>query len=301
MNLYNQVAQNKLRSWALLLGFMGLFSFFFYLLGQYYGNPSGYLIIGLGISLASSIGSYFFSDKMVLATTGAKPADPKTHFDLYTVVENIALASGLPTPKIYVLDSPALNAFATGRDPKHAVVCATTGLLNHLSRAELEGVMAHEMGHIKNYDILFSSLVSVLVGTLVLVSDWMMRSLMWFGIGGNRDEDNNKNQSAFGMIAVIAALILAPIAATLIQFAVSRKREFMADATGALVTRNPHALADALEKISMVNEPVRTASGANAHLFIGNPFGDRKVMNKLQTLFSTHPPIKDRIQILREM
>jgi len=299
MNLYQQVSRNKMRSWVLLLTFVALFTFFFYMLGQFYGSPTPYLILGLVISVGSSFASYFYSDKLVLATTGAKPADPNIHFDFYTVAQNIALASGLPEPKLYVMDTPAMNAFATGRDPKHAVVAVTTGLLQHLDRSELEGVIAHEMGHIKNYDIMFSTLVSALVGTLVLVSDWLMRSMMWFGLGGR--DSRERNQSPIGLVAVVLTLILAPIAATLIQFAVSRKREYMADATGALVTRNPGALADALEKIAMVKEPVRGASGATAHLFISNPFGSKKVANKLQGLFSTHPPIKERIKILREM
>lgn len=281
------------------MGFFGLFmTGVFYLIGQINGDPTGYVLMGLVVSVGSSAFSYFYSDKMVLWSTGATPATKEQYFDFYTVAENVAIAAGLPMPKLYVLESPALNAFATGRNPKHAVVCATTGLLAHMSRAELEGVIAHEMSHVKNYDVLFMSIVSVLVGTLVLVIDWVMRNMMWFGVSRDNDRENS---NPFSVIALIAILIISPLIATLIQFAVSRKREYLADSSGALLTRNPGALADALEKLAMSNQPLTQASGANAHLFIANPFGKGTLSNRLQTMFSTHPPIEDRIRILRAM
>ncbi len=279
--------------------FFGLFmTGVFYLIGQVNGDPTGYVVMGLIMSAGSSAFSYFYSDKMVLWSTGATPATKEKYFDFYTVAENVAIAAGLPMPKLYVLESPALNAFATGRNPKHAVVCATTGLLAHMSRAELEGVIAHEMSHVKNYDVLFMSIVSVLVGTLVLVVDWVMRNMMWFGVSRDNDRENS---NPFSIIALIAILIITPLIATLIQFAVSRKREYLADSSGALLTRNPGALADALEKLAMSHQPLAQASGANAHLFIANPFGKGTLSNRLQTMFSTHPPIEDRIRILRAM
>jgi heat shock protein HtpX len=266
--------------------------------GSVNGDPSGYLVVGFGISLVSSFSSYFFSDKMVLATTGAKPANKKEYFDFYTVAQNVSLASGMPMPRLYVMEDESLNAFATGRNPKHAVVAATTGLLKKLDRAELEGVIAHELGHVKNYDILFSSIVAVLVGTLVLVSDWIMRSFMWFGI---QKDDREERSNPLQLIFLILTLVLAPLAATLIQLAVSRRREYLADATGALITRNPDALARALQKISGDPQPLHRASGSTAHLFISNPFKNSKVQSKVQSLFSTHPPVEDRIKKLIEM
>ncbi|MEK7066536.1 MAG: M48 family metallopeptidase, partial [Patescibacteria group bacterium] len=262
------------------------------------GDVQTYLALGFLLSIGSSFGSYFYSDKIVLFTTGAKPADKKTYFDFYTVAENISIASGLPTPRLYVMQTESLNAFATGRNPKHAVVCATTGILKTLKRSELEGVIAHEMGHIKNYDILLSSIVAVLVGTLVFVTDWLMRSLWWGGIGG---DDDNRNVNPIILVAFILALIITPIVATLIQLAISRKREYLADATGALITRNPDALADALKKIAIDPIPLRAASGANAHMFISNPFKKKGSRAWFSSLFSTHPPADERIRLLHEM
>ena len=296
--MYKQIAQNKLKSYLLILLFIGIFSFVFYIVGRSLGSSTEYLVLGLIISIASGFGSYFFSDKMVLMTTGARPAKKEEFFDFYTVTENVSIAAGLPMPRLYVMDDAALNAFATGRDPKHAVVAATTGILKRLDRAELEGVIAHEMGHVKNYDILFSSIVAVLVGTLVIASDWIMRSMFWFGI---RRDDREQRGNPLELIFMIVTLVVAPLAATLIQLAVSRRRELLADATGALVTRNPGALASALEKIGSDARPLQRASGANAHLFITNPFKSQQLKSKLAALFSTHPPIEERVKILREM
>ncbi len=297
MTVYSQINGNKVKSFFLIFLFIGFFSFVFYLLGRYYGNPTGFFVIGMIFSLVSGLGSYFYSDKIVLATTGAKPATKKEHFDFYTVAENVSIASGIPMPKLYVIDDPSPNAFATGRDPKHAVVCATTGILNRLDRAELEGVIAHEFSHVKNYDILVSSLVAVLAGTLVFVVDWVMRSFWWGGFGG----DDNDNNNPLLFIFLIATLIITPVVATLIQLAISRKREYLADASGALITRNPGALADALLAISKDPRPMTHASGGTAHLFIINPFRKKSGRSFMVSLFSTHPPIDERVKILREM
>ncbi len=298
MTIYSQILNNKVRSFVLVVFFMVFFVFVFYILGKSMGSTDSYLFMGVVISLFSGFGSYFYSDKLVLFSTGAKPATKKQYFDFYTVAENISIAAGLPMPKLYVMETEALNAFATGRDPKHAVVCATTGILKTLNRAELEGVIAHELGHVKNYDILFSSIVSVLVGTLVLVTDWIQRSFFWFG---GRDRDNDNRMGAIGIVVFLLTLIVAPIVATLIQLAVSRRREYLADATGALITRNPDALANALIKISQSSVPLARASGANAHLFISNPFKKGNIKGKVTSLFSTHPPVEERVRILREM
>ncbi|MFZ1549486.1 MAG: M48 family metallopeptidase [Microgenomates group bacterium] len=298
MTIYSQILNNKVKSFVLVAFFMVFFVFVFYILGKSMGSSNQYLVFGLLFSVFSGFGSYFYSDKLVLMTTGAKPALKKDYFDLYTVAENVSIAAGLPTPRLYVIQSEAMNAFATGRDPKHAVVAATTGILKVLSRSELEAVIAHELGHVKNYDILFSSIVSVLVGTLVLVTDWLQRSFFWFGI---RSDDNDRSLGPVQLAMFLLTIIVAPIVATLIQLAVSRKREYLADATGALITRNPDALANALIKISSSPIPLKTASGANAHLFITNPFKKKGGVSKFASLFSTHPPVEDRVRILREM
>jgi heat shock protein HtpX len=298
MSVYRQIAANKAKSYVLIVLFMAIFSFVFYMVGRATGSSTEYLLFGLIISLFSGFGSYFYSDKIVLMTTGARPASKKEHFDFYTVTENVSIAAGLPMPKLYVLDDDSLNAFATGRDPTHAVVAATTGLLRTLDRTELEGVIAHELGHIKNYDILFSSIVSVLVGTLVIATDWIMRSMFWFGL---RNNDRESRANPLQLVFLIITLIVAPIAATLIQLAVSRRRELLADATGALITRNPDALADALLKIGGDKRQLKHASGANAHLFISNPFKQQERRVKLAALFSTHPPIEERVKLLRDM
>lgn len=298
MTVYSQISANRVKSFILIGIFITLFSSVFYAIGKLYGGGDSYLVLGLVISIASSFGSYFYSDKMILWTTRARPATKKEFFDFYTVAENVSIATGLPMPRLYVMDSESLNAFATGRDPKHAVVCATTGILKRLKRAELEGVIAHEMGHVKNYDILFSSIVSVLVGTLVLATDWIMRSMMWFGMRRD-DEDNRSNP--LQLVFLIVVLVISPLIATLIQLAISRRREFLADASGALITRNPDALANALIEISNSNIPLQNASGANAHLFITNPFKQGSVRTKLAGLFSTHPSIEDRVKALRDM
>lgn len=300
MTIYNQISSNKRKTYLIMAVFVAITTGFFLLIGKLTGSsPGGYLFMGLTFSLVSSIGSYFYSDKLVLYQVSARPASKKDFFDLYTVTENIATASGLPMPKLYVIDDPAPNAFATGRDPKHAVVAATTGLLEVLDRTELEGVIAHELSHVKNYDTLVMSVIAVLAGTIALISDWIMRSFWW---GGRHDDNNNRNGNAIAFVLLIIVLIVSPIVATLIQLAVSRRREYLADASGALVTRYPEGLARALEKISAYPRPMRHATTSTAHLFISNPFKNRQsAMNWVAGLFSTHPPAEDRIRILRHM
>lgn len=282
---------------------MALFVLFITTVGYVFGKASGagasYAVLALIISAFTSVGSYFFSDKLVLATTGAREIQKEDYPEYYRIVENLTMADGLPMPKVYVLDDPSPNAFATGRGPNHAVVCATTGILGMLNKSELEGVIAHELSHIKNYDIRLMAIVAVLVGSVALLADIFMRS-MWFG-GMRRNDDEDRGGNAIFLVLGIVFAILSPIIATLIQLAISRKREFLADASGALLTRYPEGLANALEKISANPVPVRTATNATAHLFIVNPFKGKDAGAWFASLFNTHPPIEERIKILRSM
>ena len=300
MTVYDQISANKTRTILIVILFIVLVSGFFYLIGKFFESPYTYFIFGIMFSLFSTVGSYFYSDKIVLFTVGAKPATKKDYFNFYTVTENLAIADGLPMPKLYVINDAAPNAFATGRDEKHAVVCATTGILERLDRTELEGVIAHELSHVRNHDILLSSMVAVLVGSVALLSDWIMRSFWWGGLRRNDEEREGRNPIMF--IFFIIVLILSPLIATLIQLAISRRREFLADASGSLLTRYPEGLARALEKISDDPHILRTATTSTAHLFITNPFKKGKQsVSWFTTLFSTHPPIEERIKILRSM
>lgn len=296
MTVYNQISENKVKTFLIMFFFVLIFSSFFFLLGKYFDSSWGYFFLGFTISLTSSIGSYFYGDKLVILTTGAQPADKKQFFNFYTVTENLCLAAGVPMPKLYVINDSSPNAFATGRDPKHAVVCVTTGLLQIMDRTELEGVIAHEISHIKNLDILLASIVAVLVGTLALISDWVTRSMWW---GRGRD-NNRENRNPIFAVLLILALILTPIIATIIQLAISRKREYLADSSGALLTRYPEGLARALEKLRDNPLSLRQATSSTAHLFISNPF-KKKNTSWLVGLFSTHPPIEERIRILKSM
>jgi heat shock protein HtpX len=235
---------------------------------------------------------------MVLAMSGAHPANRQDNFDFYTVAENLAIAAGLPKPKLYIIDDPAMNAFATGRDPQHAVVCATSGILENLNRRELEGVIAHELSHIKNFDTRLMAVV--VVGTVAFMADMFMRTL-WWGGGRRNSRDNEGNLGGILMIVGIVLAILSPIIATMIQLAVSRKREYLADASGAYLTRYPEGLASALEKLSQDKDVMPKATNATAHLFIVNPFKGKNFGAWFSGLFDTHPPIAERIKILRAM
>lgn len=299
MSLYSQVAANKQKTFFIFALFIVLLSGFFYLIGLYYGDANGYLMLGLLISSFSSIFSYFFSDKLVLFSVKAVPANKDKHFNFYTAGENMSIVAGIPMPKLYVINDLAPNAFATGRDPAHAIVCATTGLLDMMDRGELEGVIAHELSHVKNYDMLVMTVTSVLVGTISLVADWILRS-MWWGHGGH-DDDNRGNRNPLLFVLLLVALIVAPLTATLIQLAISRKREYLADADSALLTRRPMGLASALEKIARYPVGMKSVTTATAHLFISNPFKKNKKGDWFVNLFSTHPPLEERIRILRQI
>jgi len=270
-----------------------------YILGKASGYGLSWAGIALVISGLTGLGSYYYGDKLVLSMSGARVADRKRDFDLFTVVENIALAAGLPKPKVYVIEDKAPNAFATGRDPNHAVVCVTRGLLEKLDRRELEAVIAHEISHIQNFDTRLMAVVVVLVGMLAFLSDWFMR-MIWFGRGGhNRNERGNAGAPLFAIGLVLA--VISPLVATLIQLAISRRREFLADASASLLTRNPDALALALEKIADDKSVLKNASNATAHLYIVNPFKGKSMTAWFTSLFNTHPPIEERIKILKAM
>ena len=262
--------------------------------GLYFNNPSIVVVFAM-FAIVLNIISYWYSDTVVIKLSGARPATREEFFDLYTVVENLSITAGLPTPKIYVVNDPAPNAFATGRDKNHAAVCATTGLLSILDRTELEGVIAHELSHIGNRDMLVSTVVVVLVGFISIISDVFMRSL-WFG-GGRRGNDRDGESGSVLMIIGIILAILAPFIGMLIQLSISRKREYLADASGALLTRYPEGLAHALQKIGNYSAPLRHQSNAIAHLYIADPTGGQKTA-WYKTLFLTHPPINDRIKAL---
>lgn len=293
-SLYTQQGKNVFRTWMLMGVFLALVIGVGFAMSQYYGN-SGILYIAVAFSLVMNVSAYWFSDKVAIASAGAKPADEKEYIELHRIVENLAITAGLPKPRVYIINDAAPNAFASGRDAKHAVIAVTTGLLSALDRSELEGVLAHELSHIGNRDILVMTVAVVLVGFLAVISDIALRMSMF---GGDRDRDN---KNPLMLVAVIAAMILAPIAAQLIQLAISRKREFLADASGALLTRYPDGLASALAKISAYKAPMQRASTATAHLFISNPFGAQKAGAFVAKLFSTHPPMGERIAALTEM
>lgn len=293
MNLYAERASNIRRTWALIIGFLLVVGAVGYAISWYYGNPA-ILYLAIIIAVATNFYAYWASDTLVLSLNHARPASREEFFDFYTVTENLAITAGLPKPKLYVIDDPAPNAFATGRDEKHAVVCATTGLLSLMTRPELEGVISHELSHIKNRDMLLMTIAVVLAGFVALIANIFLRISFW---GGDR-RDNNGN--GLLMILAIVGIVLAPLAAKLIELAVSRRREYLADASGALLTRYPEGLASALEKIGGYGAPMRSANLATAHLFIGDPFGTKSDGSSgwIERMFSTHPPIQSRVQAL---
>lgn len=280
---------------------MILFTLFITTVTYVFGRASGYGLsyagIGLLISGIISFGSYYFSDRMVLSLSGAHPVAEKDDAELYHVVENLAIAAGLPKPKLYFINDNSMNAFATGRDPNHAVVCITAGLRSRLNKAELEGVIAHELSHIQNYDTRLMAIVSIMVGLVAILADFFMRS-MWFGRGDREERGGGNN--LFVIVGIIFA-IFSPIIATLIQLAVSRRREFLADANAAYITRYPEGLARALEILAGDKRVGSFANNATAHLFIVNPFKGKDATSWLAGLFNTHPPLEERIKILRSM
>ncbi len=295
MNIYSAISSNKWKSWIIMILFVVFITTLVFVFSKALGLSSlGLVGISLIISGLMSIGSYFYSDKIVLATSGARQIKKSDYPAYYRAVENLSIAAGLPMPKVYVNDDPSPNAFSTGRDPKHAIVVATTGLLNMMNQAELEGVIGHELSHVKDYDIRLMGIVAVLVGFVAVISDLFIR-ISFFS-----DDDDSKGSAVMLLIALGFA-ILSPLAATLIQLSVSRKREYLADANGALLTRYPEGLASALEKLLKDKTPPKYASNATAALYIENPFDNKKVKNMFTGLFNTHPPLEDRIKVLREM
>jgi len=266
-----------------------------WLLSQIYSN-SYILYIAVALSLVMNVSAYWFSDKIALSTTGAKLADERQYREMHRILENLAITAGVPKPRLYVINDAAPNAFATGRNPNNSAIAVTTGLMERLDRSELEGVIAHELSHIGNRDILVMTVAVVLAGVVAIVADIFLRMSFYGGLGGR----DNKNPLI--LIAGVAAIVLAPLAAQLIKLAVSRKREFLADASGALLTRYPDGLASALRKISSYEAPMRRANHATAHLFIANPFGSKGEKGRfVAKLFSTHPPIEERVAALHGM
>jgi len=308
MLTYDLINKNKRESWILIFSFLVVISLLGFVFSQVYQN-SAILVFAVIFSVGSALFSYYFADSITLAVSKAQEVDKASNQQLYNIVENLCIAAGIPTPKIYVIDDSAPNAFATGRDPKHAVICYTSGILQKLNKTELEGVTAHELSHIGNYDIRLMTLVVVLVGLIALMSNWFLRFSFF---GGRRS--NSKDSGNVGMILFAVGILLAilsPLIATLIKLAVSRQREYLADASGALLTRYPEGLATALEKISADSVPLVEANNATAHLYIVNPFhqdrmeatssGQHGGRSWFAGLFNTHPPIEDRIKRLREM
>jgi heat shock protein HtpX len=300
--LYEQIARNRWKS--VLLVFLALLvaAGFGWLFGLLFGYGVAGVIVALLIAAGMSFVSYRYGDRIVLRASKARPATPEQHARLHNIVDGLCIAAGIPKPAVYVIPEQAPNAFATGRNPEHASIAVTEGLLEQLNRVELEGVIAHELSHVKNRDILVGTLVATLVGVVVLLADWMRRAFFW---GGGRRGDRDRGGSGLGIVLVVAALvlsILAPIMAQLIRLAVSRKREYLADANGALLTRYPPGLAAALRKIASSTNQMRVANNATAHLWFSQPSRTPgEGVSRLERLFSTHPPIGERIRILEQM
>ncbi len=286
--LYTHQDENIAKTWVLMTLFFGVVMAVGWAVSYYYNSP-GVLVIAVLFAVAMNVTSYWFSGSIVTAMAGAREAKDAEFPDLHNTVENLAITAGLPKPKIFIIDDPAPNAFATGRNAEHAVVAVTTGLMGMLNKTELEGVLAHELSHIGNRDMLVSTVAVVLVGFVSIISNMFLH----MGFGGN----DRKANPILAIIAV-AFIVLAPVFATLMQLAISRKREFLADASGALLTRYPQGLADALQKIGGYQAPMRRANNATAHLYIANPFGPKAAMSGLAKLFMTHPPIEERIKAL---
>lgn len=297
---FNEVRNNKIKSYVLIFFFIVIVGVLGSIIGLIYNNLYFGLIMSMGVGLIYSMLVFKSGDKMILAMSGAKPVTKKEYPHLFHTIEGLQISAGLKTtPKAYVIEDDAMNAFATGKDPEHSSITVTTGLMKVLNRQELEGVIAHEMSHIKNYDIRFMMLTTVLIGIVTLLSDFILRSFLWGGMGRRRN--NNNNNMTLILIAVgLVLAILTPIIGEMMRLAISRKREYMADASGAILTRYPPGLASALKKISKDPDPlVDKANKATAHLFISTPF--RKKRSMMSRFFSTHPPIEDRIKRLEEM
>ncbi len=292
--MYNQITSNKRKTWLLIIIFLAVVLGLGYLYDYIYGYGSGGLVIAGVIALTMALFGYYKGDKLALAVSGAKPITKEQNAYLWRMIENLCISQGLPMPKLHIIQDSAINAFATGRDPKHASIAVTTGAIEKLENEELEGVLAHELSHVKNYDIRLMTVVIVLVGIIALISDWMLRIHIFGGRGGR-----DRNAHPLFLVVGLVLMILAPLIAQLIKLAVSRRREYLADASGALMTRFPEGLANALQKIGAQKQPLTRANEATAHLYFANPFGGTKKF--LSGLFSTHPPVEDRIKVLRAM
>jgi heat shock protein HtpX len=302
-NIYQNIDENKRDTVVIIVVFIAVVSAVGWVIGQYYFQGSGISFIALALifSGVSGLISYYNSDKMILYISGAHEVMREENDQLHDLVENMSIASGIPKPKIYMIDDTAMNAFATGRDPNHSVVCFTSGIVEKLDKTELEGVIAHEMSHIGNYDIRLASIVSVLVGTITLLADWFTRGMLWGG-GGRRRGRGDGEVGGLLMILGIVLIILSPIIAALIQLALSRRREFLADATAAYITRYPKGLANALRKLAGDKEILEAANGATAHLYIVSPLREASgITGSLANLFNTHPPLEERIRRLETM
>lgn len=291
--MYDQIEANKRKTVGLMFGFFAFVGALAWLLSRTYGD--NVLVLAAVFAIGYGLWGYFASSSAALAMNGAQEIQKSDNARLWRIIENLAITDGLPMPKVYIMDDPALNAFSTGRDPAHASVAITTGLMDVLTDTEIQGVMAHELGHVKNYDIRVSMVAFALVGVVSLICDIFLRMSFWGG-GGRRNNDNSEAGTIFAVLAIVA-LVLAPIVATLMQLAISRKREYLADATGALTTRYPEGLASALEKIRDNGSVMQKQNSSTAHFFIANPLKNGAVSN----LLSTHPPIEERIKILRGM
>ena len=302
MTHYQVVAQNKRRSSLIIVLFIAFVVGASYVMAEGMGYSLSVVGWALIISGLISFFSYWYSDKIILGISGAREAKRKEFFDFYTVTENIAMGQRMPMPRLYIIEDTAMNAFATGRDPEHAVVCATTGLLGRLNRAEIEGVVAHELSHVKNYDIRLMSIVTILVGLVALLSDWFLRMTYW-GRGKKRSSNSDNGQAQIIMFVVgLVLALLSPLIAQLIQLAISRRREFLADASGVAMTKNPTGLIKALEKISRDKEPLEVANKATAHLYISNPLKNTHGgVGMFAKMFMTHPPVKERLSALKQL
>lgn len=302
MTHYQAIQSNKQKSWLIVGFFVAFITSASYIMATGLGYGLDIVGIALIVSGLTSLGSYWWSDKIILTISGARKATREEFFDFYTVTENLVMSQRMPMPALYVIDDTALNAFATGRNPEHAVVCATTGLLSKLNRSEIEGVVAHELAHIQNYDIRLMSIVTVLVGLIALLADWMLRFTFY---GGGKKKSDSEGAGQIQIVLFIAGMVLAllsPLIAQLIQLAISRRREYLADSTGVGMTKNPQGLANALKKITADTEPLEAANKATAHLYIANPLKNTHgAIGMFAHLFKTHPPVEDRINILEKL
>ena len=296
MTAYSAIASNKRRSFGLIAVFAAFIILLGWFIDQTQGGGTVIFPFAIAISAISALTGYFAGDKIALAANSAQEIQKADSPELYRIVENLAITAGIPTPKVYIIPSPAINAFATGRDPKHASVAVTAGALEKLDQSELEGVLAHEFSHIGNYDIRLMTVVAIFVGTIALVSDMFIRARL-FGFRGNKDNNEEGNLGFIIAIIGFVLILLSPVVAQLIQLAISRKREFLADASGVLLTRYPQGLISAFRKIEAEQIPVTSANSATAHLYLTNPLSGRTISK----LFSTHPPIEERIAALEKM